>query len=146
MIFTSLLLFVNVFMRYLFHFPIFWAEELVRYLMVWMIFVGTSQVTKFRGHVAIDIVPRILSRRANTILAIIVNLVCISFCFILAYYSLKQMLRVRAAHQISPAMELPMWIAYLSIPLGTVLMLVRYIQQIWLRLKGKAIEVIEVLD
>lgn len=146
MIFTSLFLFVNVIMRYFFLFPIFWAEELVRYLMVWMIFVGASQVTKFGGHVAVDIVPRLLSRRVNTLLAFVVNLVCIFFCLVLAYYSLKQMLRVRAAHQISPAMEIPMWIAYLSIPLGTVLMLVRYVQQIWLRLRGKTVEVMEVLD
>ena len=33
-IFTSLLLFVNVVMRYVLLMPIYWAEELVRYLMV----------------------------------------------------------------------------------------------------------------
>ena len=145
-IFTSLLLFVNVVMRYVFLLPIYWAEELVRYLMVWMIFIGASQVTKFGGHVAVDIVPRFLSKRANTILAITVNLICILFCILLVYFSSKQMLRVKIAHQISPAMEVPMWIAYLSIPLGTALMLIRYVQQIFLRLQGKTVEIMEVLD
>ena len=145
-IFASLLLFVNVVMRYVFLLPIYWAEELARYLMVWMIFIGASQVTKFGGHVAVDIVPRFLSKRANTILTIIVNLICILFCILLAYFSFKQMLRVKVAHQVSPAMELPMWIAYLSIPLGTVLMLIRYVQHICLRLQGKTVEIMEVLD
>ena len=59
----SLLLFVNVVLRYIFLAPIYWAEELVRYLMVWMIFIGASQVTLWGGHVAVDIVPRVLSKK-----------------------------------------------------------------------------------
>lgn len=145
-IFTSLLLFVNVVMRYVLLMPIYWAEELVRYLMVWMIFIGASQVTSWGGHVAVDILPRFLSKRGNIILAFAVNMACIVFCILLAYYSLEQMLRVKNAHQVSPAMELPMWLAYAAIPAGTLLMLIRYIQQISLRLRGKTVEVVEILD
>jgi len=143
---SSLLLFVNVVMRYVFKLPIYWAEEFVRYLMVWIIFVGASQVTLKGGHVAVDIVPRFLSKRATTVLAFIINVVAILFLLVLAYFSLKQMMRVQGAHQISPAMELPMWIAYLSIPVGSLLMIIRYLQQIWLRIQGKTVEVWEVLD
>jgi C4-dicarboxylate transporter, DctQ subunit len=142
----SLLLFVNVVMRYIFLLPIYWAEELVRYLMVWMIFIGASQVTLWGGHVAVDIVPRALSKRGNVILAFIVNVICIVFCLVLAYLSLKQMLRVMRAGQISPALEIPMWIAYLSIPAGTMLMLIRFLQQFWLRIRGKTVETRAVLD
>ena len=145
-IFTSLLLFVNVVMRYVFMMPIYWAEELVRYLMVWLVFIGASQVTSWGGHIAVDILPRFLSKRGNLILAFAVNMVCIAFCAVLAYYSLEQMLRVKAAHQVSPAMELPMWLAYAAIPAGTILMLIRYIQQFVLRIQGKTVEVVEVLD
>jgi len=142
----SLLLFVNVVLRYIFLAPIYWAEEFVRYLMVWMIFIGASQVTLWGGHVAVDIVPRVLSKRGNAILAFIVNIICIFFCIVLAYLSLKQMLRVMRAGQISPALEIPMWIAYLSIPAGTILMLIRFIQQFWMRVQGKTVETREVLD
>jgi len=145
-IFSSLLLFVNVVMRYIFLLPIYWAEELSRYLMVWMIFIGASQVTLQGGHIAVDIVPRLLSKRANLTLALVINLVCILFSIVLAYFSYKQMMRVKVAHQISPAMELPMWIAYLAIPLGAVLMLIRFIQQMILRLRGKTIEMQEARD
>jgi C4-dicarboxylate transporter, DctQ subunit len=145
-IFTSLLLFVNVITRYVFMMPIYWAEELVRYLMVWLIFIGASQVTSWGGHIAVDILPRFLSKRGNFILAFAVNLLCIAFCVLLAYYSFEQMLRVKNAHQVSPAMELPMWLAYAAIPAGTLLMLIRYVQQFFLRLQGKTVEVIEVLD
>jgi C4-dicarboxylate transporter DctQ subunit len=145
-IISSLLLFVNVVMRYVFLLPIYWAEEFVRYLMVWLIFIGASQVTQWGGHVAVDIVPRVLSKRGNAILAFAVNLICILFCIVLAYLSLKQMLRVKGAGQVSPALEIPMWIAYLSIPAGTTLMLIRFLQQFRARIQGKSLEIREVLD
>lgn len=145
-IFSSLLLFLNVIMRYIFLYPIYWAEELSRYLMVWMIFVGASQVTIKGGHVAVDIVPRLLPKKINMILGLLVNLVCILFSIVLAYFAYKQMIRVKIAGQISPAMELPMWIAYLAIPFGTVLMLIRYIQQLSLRSRKKELYLQETLD
>ena len=142
----SLLLFVNVVMRYVFLLPIYWAEEFVRFLMVWMIFIGASQVTLWGGHVAVDIVPRLLSKKGNAVLAFLVNVICILFCVLLAYLSIKQMMRVMRAGQISPALEIPMWIAYLSIPAGTTLMLIRFVQQLWMRIQGKTLEIREVLD
>ncbi len=142
----SLLLFFNVALRYIFLAPIYWAEEFVRYLMVWMIFVGASQVTLWGGHVAVDIVPRVLSKRANVILAFSVNIVCILFCMILGYLSVKQMMRVMRAGQISPALEIPMWIPYLSIPVGMALMFIRFLQHLWARVRGKTVETREVLD
>ncbi len=145
-IISSLLLFVNVVMRYIFLFPIYWAEEFVRYLMVWLIFIGASQVTLWGGHVAVDMVPRTLSRRGNAILAFIVNVICILFCVLLAYLSIKQMMRVKGAGQISPALEIPMWIAYLSIPTGAILMLLRFTQQLWARIQGKTLEIRQALD
>ena len=143
---ASLLLFVNVVLRYVFLLPIYWAEEFVRYLMVWLIFIGASQVTQWGGHVAVDIVPRLLSKRGNAVLAFAVNVVCILFCVLLAYLSIKQMMRVKGAGQISPALEIPMWIAYLSIPAGTILMFIRFVQQLYARIQGKSLEIREVLD
>lgn len=145
-IFSSLLLFINVVMRYVFLYPIYWAEELCRYLMVWMIFVGASQVTLQGGHVAVDIVPRLLPKRLKPVLGFLVNGVSIVFCIVLAYFAYKQMMRVRIAKQISPAMELPMWLVYLAIPLGTALMSIRYIQQMVQRTKGGDFATTETLD
>jgi C4-dicarboxylate transporter DctQ subunit len=145
-IFSSLLLFINVIMRYVFLYPIYWAEELCRYLMVWMIFIGASQVTLQGGHVAVDIVPRLLPKRANLVLAFLVNGISILFCLVLAYFAYRQMMRVKIAHQISPAMELPMWVAYLAIPLGTGLMSIRYVQQMILRARGRVFTAEETLD
>ena len=130
-LFTSLLLFVNVIMRYVFHNAIYWAEELVRYMMVWLIFLGGSQVAKHEGHITVDVVQMAVPPRVRTVMVHGVRIVAVLFCLVLAYYSYLQMMRVYASKQISPAMELPMWIPYLSVPVASTLMAVRYTQKLW---------------
>ena len=137
---------MNVVLRYVFQSPIFWAEELVRYLMVWVIFVGGSQATKKGGHVAVDAVTRLLSRKANDRLALAVNIFALGFLGVLFWYSGEQVLRVRAAAQTSPALEIPMWLVYLAIPIGSLLMFVRFSGQLARRLRGEGVHVEEVLD
>ena len=133
-LFTSLLLFVNVIMRYVFHNAIYWAEELVRYMMVWLIFLGGSQVAKHEGHIAVDVVHLSVSPRVQNALVFFVHIVVIVFCLVLTYYSYRQMMRVQVSKQISPAMELPMWLPYLSIPVGSTLIAIRHIQRLWSRI------------
>jgi C4-dicarboxylate transporter DctQ subunit len=130
-LFTSLLLFVNVIMRYVFQNAIYWAEELVRYMMAWLIFLGGSQVAKHEGHITVDVVQMAVPPKVRKVMVFFVHIVVIVFCLVLAYYSYQQMLRVQASEQISPAMELPMWIPYLSIPIGSGLIAIRNIQGLW---------------
>lgn len=125
-LFSSLLLFTNVVMRYVFLKPIFWAEELASYLMAWLIFLGAAAVAGGEGHISVNIVTRFLGPRGNRTLAILVNLFCMLFCLALAYYSWKHTMRVRGALQVTAAMALPMWWAYLALPVGSGLMALRY--------------------
>jgi C4-dicarboxylate transporter DctQ subunit len=133
-LFTSLLLFVNVFMRYLFHNSIYWAEELVRYLMVWLIFLGGSQVAKHEGHIAVDVLLSTLSPSWRRAADCALDVVSVIFCLVLTYYSYLQTERVYLSHQVSPAMEMPMWLAYGAIPVGSFFMAIRYGQSLVLRL------------
>lgn len=129
-IFTSLLLFVNVVLRYVFHHAIYWAEELVRYLMVWLIFVGGSQVIKVEGQIRVDVLVRVLPERVQRVWGVVVDLISLAMLLILTWYAGQQCVRVLSSHQVSPALELPMWLVYLAVPAGTALMVLRYIQQL----------------
>lgn len=129
-LFTSTLLFVNVILRYVFHHSIYWAEELVRYLMVWLIFFGGSQVVRREGHIRVDILLRALPPRGQRIWEIGVEIVNILMLIVLFWYSLHQCLRVFASGQVSPAMELPMGLVYLAVPCGSFLMIFRYVQRL----------------
>lgn len=126
--FTSALLFANVVLRYVFFRPLAWAEELTMYLMAWIVFVGGSIVVRTRGHIAVDVLPLFLSRPGNRRLRIAVAAVATVFFGALCYYSGQHTLRVRAAGQVMPAMLAPMWLAYLAMPVGSLLMGIRTLQ------------------
>src|SRR5690606_36808811 len=54
------IVFANVTLRYLTTDSRVWAEDVARYLMVWLIFLGAGQVLRFGVHIAIEILHDIL--------------------------------------------------------------------------------------
>lgn len=124
----ALLLFVNVFMRYVFLAPISWAEEMTLYLCVWLVFVGGSVAVREKGHIAIDLLPHVLSPRGRLLLARGVALLFLVFLLVFCWYSLQHVLRVKSIGQVTPIMQAPMWLTYLAMPVGSVLMALRVIQ------------------
>lgn len=126
--FASLLLFVNVVLRYWFLAPIAWAEELTLYIMVWIVFVGSSVAIRTRGHIAIDLLPLVLSPAGRQRLAFVIALTILVFLAVFFYYSGQHTLRVRGSAQVTPVMQAPMWLAYLAMPAGSALMFLRTCQ------------------
>ena len=61
---ASLVLFVNVVLRYVLLAPISWAEEISIYLVIWIVFVGGSVLIRTGGHITVDLLPRALPPRA----------------------------------------------------------------------------------
>lgn len=128
--FTSLLLFANVVLRYAFLAPLNWAEELTLYLMVWIVFVGGSIAVRTRGHIAIDLLPLVLSPANRRRLAIGVSVAALAFFAVFFWTSLQHVLRVQSIDQRTPVMQAPMWLTYLAMPAGTFLMALRTVQQL----------------
>jgi C4-dicarboxylate transporter, DctQ subunit len=136
--FASLLLFVNVVLRYWFLAPISWAEELTLYIMVWIVFVGSSVAVRARGHIAIDLLPLVLSPAGRRRLAIFIAVTVLAFLVVFFHYSLQHTLRVRASGQVTPVMQAPMWLAYLAMPAGSALMILRSCQVLWRFVRERA--------
>lgn len=139
---TSVLLFANVVLRYVFSAPLNWAEEFTLYTMVWIVFIGGSIAVRTRGHIAIDLLPLVLSPKNRRRLAMAVCVATLAFLAVFFWTSLQHVLRVQSISQRTPVMQAPMWLAYLAMPVGTFLMGLRTAQQFVriLREKGAATE------
>lgn len=125
---TTVILFVNVVLRYVFKSSTSWAEELIKYLMIWIAFIGGSICARKGAHVSIDFFYDFLSQRGRKIAFLIVNTIAIFFTGIMSFYGIKIIIFLASTGQVSPALQLPMWIPYLAIPLGFILMTIRFIQ------------------
>ena len=136
--FSSLLLFSNVVLRYVFLAPISWAEELTLYLMVWIVFVGGSVAVRSRGHMAIDLLPLVLSPGSRRRLAIFVALLALVFFAVFFWFSGQHVLRIQSSAQTTPVMGAPMWLTYLAMPVGSFLMAMRTVQLLLRMLREKS--------
>lgn len=128
---ASVILFVNVSARYLFNSGLPWAEEIVRYQIIWMVFLGGSAAARRGMHIGVDIIAKFAAPSIRKGVLIATNLIALLFCLYVAWYGADLVARTRMFGQVTPAAQLPMWTVQLAIPVGCALMAVRFGQQLY---------------
>ncbi len=118
----SVIVFANVALRYLASYSFVWAEELARYLMIWMTFLGAGLVLRFGGHIGINSLHHILPRRLGQFLRVGLALLMIVFFAAMAWRGLDYM--QVAQYQSTPALGLPFSYVYAVFPVGFGLLIV----------------------
>ncbi len=94
-----------------FNFP--WMEELIRYLFVWIVFLGVATVYKLKGHAHVEIVINFLPKAWKRRFAITVELINLVFFAILFIKGLE-MLKITNG-QLSPSLQFNMAYMYTAI-------------------------------
>lgn len=123
------LVFVQIVMRYAFKNSIFWSEELVRYIFLWQIWLGASYATKENKHLRIEIIKDRLSGKNALRFEMLASTIWFAFCLFLAWKSFELTGMLFKMGQLSPAMRIPMWYAYASVPIGVMMMALRLLQR-----------------
>jgi len=113
--------FSQVVSRFVFNAPFSWSEELARYLQVWLILLTSAAVLRKGLHLAVDYAVHALPNRAKRFLRIL-NLGFIIFFLVVVLIS-GSMLIAATVSQRTPALQMPMWLVYLALPVGSLLML-----------------------
>ena len=112
----------GVFARYVLNDAISWSEEVARYAMIWMSFLGGGLVFRYSGHIAIDILVKSLPAGLvrKTIIGL-AHLVVVTFLAMLAWYGWTLMMR--GNYMTTAALRIPMSLPYAAIPVGAVMMI-----------------------
>ena len=111
-----------------------WAQEACIYLFVWMAKFGAAYGVRIGIHVGVDILVERLQDPAKRIVTTIAMSGGIIFTGIVVWIGTDFVYHVRLGGQTSPDLEMPMWIIYLAVPLGSGLMCFRFIQALYLYL------------
>lgn len=115
------LTFYQVFMRYILDMAPSWSEELVRFMFVWLSFVGGAVGVKEGIHIGIDVFYTMLPERPRKVLGVLVYLVIALFGAVLAVYGWDVV--AMTAGQPSPAVGIPMGYVYLAVPAMGILLI-----------------------
>ncbi len=116
-----LLIFAQVFFRFVVFVPLPWSEELARYLMVWMAMLGAPLALRMDQHIGVGLVLERLPRRVRLWVTLGTCLATIAFMAVIGWQGV--LLCRKNLTQVSPAMQLPMMFSYAAIPVGGVCML-----------------------
>ena len=101
--------------RYL-AFPIAWAAESATLAQTWMVLLAAGLAMRDQLHVRVDALVALLPSPAVRFLAYVVGLACLWFLSV-AIRGSVDLINVGLI-ETSPVLGLPIWLAYLALPLG----------------------------
>ena len=117
-----------VVVRYIMRTSLSFAEELGRYLSVWIVFLGMAYCVGTGKHVSLDLLERALKGRKRKILQTVIHGLC--FLFFVAMTKAGFVLCMLGGRQKSATMRIPMNYIYLCIPISGILCMVFLLIQI----------------
>jgi len=115
---------LQVFARSFLGFSYSWADELARYLLVFITFIGAGSALKHQKLASVTIFLTKVPQNISHLVLIVVDLLIIFFSSIMIYHGVTTTFSHRIVNQVSPAMGLPMYWIYIVIPLGGLFMLI----------------------
>jgi TRAP-type C4-dicarboxylate transport system permease small subunit len=122
-------LFVNVILRYGFNFALAWSEELIREIIIYTTFIGSSAAIKNRNMITIDALPQLVPRLKIPLL-FISHAATVVFSVIITILGYKMAMLQVMTSQKTIILQIPLVVLYVILPLMGVMMFIRAIQVI----------------
>lgn len=108
-----------------------WAQELTIYMFVWMAKFGAAYGVRTGIHVGVDVLINRLNTPWRNKFIVFGLLAGALFTGLVATMGGKFVYELSHTSSVSEVMELPMWMVYMAIPLGSGLMCFRFLQVAW---------------
>ena len=134
-VYMVLAVFYQVLGRYIFNYKLGAAAETATMAQIWMILLASGIAMRKNMHVGVDILLRKLNVKAQKIIVTVSTIVITIFLIMVLKGSVQ--LIIVGAQSTSPAISIPMWIPYLSIPIGIVYIMLELLILTFNKLKQK---------
>jgi C4-dicarboxylate transporter, DctQ subunit len=118
-----------------------WAQELTIYMFVWMAKFGAAYGVRTGIHVGVDVLVNRLDERRRRGFILFGLLAGALFTGVIASLGADFVYELSDTSSTSEVLELPIWIVYLAIPLGSALMCFRFLQVAWRFSRGRELPV-----
>ena len=121
----TFIVFAQVISRYLFKNSISWSEEIARWLMIWIVFLGSGIAVKYGEHIGLSFIFDRFQGKVKATVSLLINigiLIFLYFCVVKSFAMYKFIINQKtAAAMISMA-----W-PFSAVPVGSIIMAVHII-------------------
>jgi len=113
-----------------------WAQEACIYMFVWMAKLGAALGVRQGIHVGVDVLTNRLGEKSRRPVIAFALLAGAIFTGIIGALGAVFVAHLSQTDQTTPDLELPVWLIYLAIPIGSYLMCFRFLQVLFAYLRG----------
>lgn len=126
----ALIVFLQFFTRYVMNDSLSWTEEIARYGLMWLVFIGGAVVTRKNSHIAVELLSNVMKPSPlRTALLAGVDIVKLVFMGLLAWFSVTIIERMH--YQRMTVFDLPMSWVYGGVLVGCFMMFARQAVMTW---------------
>ena len=123
--FMIVMAFSQIVLRNFFSVGLFWADPMLRHLVLWVGLLGAAIATKDRNHITIDILSNYLTGRPKALAEVLKNAFTGTVCGLLTYASVD-FFREEYVHGKVIFGNVPVWVAETVLPFAFGLMALRF--------------------
>ena len=134
----TLLVFVEVILRFVFNTGFLWMQEVTLNLSAWLVLFGASYGVKVGSHIGVDAVVRLIPPYTRRWVSIFACVLCLIYCGLFLYGG---WIYIAQMHMIGIELEdvaIQRWVVHSIILIGFSLLGIRFLQLIWAFAKGQA--------
>jgi C4-dicarboxylate transporter, DctQ subunit len=130
LIFIMLAVCADVLLRTFLKMPQVWVTEVIESLLLYITFLGSAWLLRKEGHVQVDIIISRLNPKAIAFLNIISSIIGVFISLMLTIFGSIVALNYYHRGIYTPtAMEIPVYIILVIIPIGSIFLLAQFIRQ-----------------
>lgn len=134
---AALLAIIAVLLRTFFNEIIFWSEEAIIYLIIFSTFVGAVITLRHNEHVNVDLIAAFLRGRGKRVMALLAALVSLVYFGVIGWFSWLLLFEPHSTATVTPALDLPLWVVTLPLPVGLTLMFLRTLEALGRLVRGQ---------
>lgn len=112
----TILVNANIFSRYIFNKPIYWAEEVATSLFIWTVFVGSAYAYRNHSHLGVDILVKLLPEKAKKVTQFIISIIEMAVLAMLTYVSAQYV--INSWNRTTDVLRMPRWYFSIAVPIG----------------------------
>ena len=120
-----LLAVAQIVLREVFGTGLFWADEVVKLLVLWLALVGSIAATRDNRHIRIDALSHLLPETAIGVIRILVDVFAALVCAVIAWQAYRY-LQLEIEFEDTVLINVPAWIAHVILPAAFALISYRF--------------------
>jgi C4-dicarboxylate transporter, DctQ subunit len=138
LVLTTLLVFIDVVMRFGFNTGFMWSQELTLHMSAWFVLFGSSYGLKVGSHIGMDAFIKLFPRTMRRILSGIAAILAIGYCSLIFYGSWIYLKKMKMIGIDLEDLPIPTWLAHGMLLVGFAFLIIRLMIILWSIITNKA--------